>query len=132
MASAASWLAIVSGAVLTLSGFILTAMFFFGRIPVSGAGLFMLISLVAGPAMAVSGVTVVLAGIGLMNGASWAARTLTTFAWIAFAASVGWLIYSATELENIHAEHVVRGAIFLALTGGPAALLLFLLRSTAH
>jgi hypothetical protein len=129
---AAGWLAIVSGAVVALLGLLLFgAIFSGGGVPVSGAGLFVVLTLGAGPVLMLAGAAIVASGFKLIAGFAWARTALEIFSWIALCASAGWLIYSASHLRNIHFIDVFRGSLFFLVTGAPAILMILLLRSDA-
>jgi|HubBroStandDraft_1064217.scaffolds.fasta_scaffold06159_2 hypothetical protein len=130
MVTAAGWLAIVAGAVVTLLGLLLAGAIFSGRgVPVSGAGLFLVLSLGAGPLLTLAGITIVVSGFKLMGGYAWARTVLESVSWVALCASIGWLIYSASSVRHIHTIHVIQGTLFLLVTGAPAIAMILLLRS---
>ena len=128
--TAAGWLGILSGSAITLLGLLFVGTLFLGKgVPVSGVGIFVIVTMGVGPLLILAGVAIAVSGFRLMGGYSWARSVLEIFSWIALAASVGWLIYSAADKREIHAIDVVQGSIFLLFTGGPAVLLMVLLRS---
>jgi hypothetical protein len=128
----AGWLAILAGAGTALAGLVLMgAMFFGGGVPVSAAGIFVLLVLGAGPLLFLAGVTMSYAGFKLMGGHAWALTTLSILAWIALAGSLAWLVYSAMRRWPLEAPDVVQGFIFLLMTAVPAGVLVALLRTPA-
>jgi hypothetical protein len=129
MLTAAGWLAILAGAAVTLLGLLLVAALFLGKAPVSGAGMFLVLTIGAGPLLLLAGIAIVISGFKLMAGYLWARTVLQVFCWISLVASIAWLLYRASEEREIHLVDVVRGSIFFVLTGVPAILLILLLRS---
>lgn len=128
----AGWLAILTGAGAALAGLVLMGAMFFGAgVPVGGAGLFVLLVLGAGPLLFLAGVAMSFAGFKLMGGHAWALTTLSILAWVAFAGTLVWLVYSASQRWPLEAPDIVQGFIFLMLTSVPSGLLIALLRSQA-
>lgn len=132
LVTATGWFAIVVGALVTLLGLVLIgAIFSGGGVPVSAAGLFVIVTLGAGPLLTLSGIAIAISGFKLMAGYSWARTVLEIFSWISLCASIGWLIYSASQVRHIHTYHVAQGAMFFLATGVPAIAMVLLLHSAA-
>jgi len=130
--TAAAWCSILAGVLVTLCGLILIGVLFLGKgVPVGGAGLFQILTMGAGPVLALAGPAVVYAAIRLMGGYGWARSALEIFFWMVAAATVLYIAYNTSRLRGIEASNVVRGTIFFALTGAPALALALLLRSAS-
>ena len=127
---AAGWLAVVCGALLALWGlFLIAAMFTRGSVPIGGAGLFVILTLGLGPVLAIAGIAAAVAAFRLMGGHESARMTLLALSAIGLCAGGAWAAYGLTHVRHIHGDHVMQAALTFLLTGGPAAVLLFLLRS---
>jgi hypothetical protein len=123
------WVAIVAGSIMALFGLLYIGILFSGRaIPVGAGRIIAILALGAGPLLFVSGIAMILSGVKLMNGFSWARMVIQAFSWIALVGSVAWLAYSASEKSEIDSYVLVRGAIFFLVTGAPASVLILLLR----
>jgi hypothetical protein len=124
------WFWILAGSVVTISGLMLVGALFFGRgVPVSGAGMFILLTLVVGPLLALAGPMAVVSAVQLMNRHAWARSYLEVATWIGLFGSVFYLGYTGVTKNDIFAEDIIRGAIFFLFTGAPLTGMLFLLRS---
>ena len=128
----AGWLAIAAGAAVALLGLVLFgSMFSGGGAPVSGAGLFVILTLGAGPVLILTGIAMIVSGFKLMGGHAWARTVLEVIAWTSMCASAGWVIYNASQQDHIYRYHVIQGAMFLLGVTVPAIVLIALLRSDA-
>jgi hypothetical protein len=128
----AAWSSVAAGAIIVLVGlFFLGAMFFAGGVPIGGAGAFVILTLLAGPALIAAGCGVLFAGLRLMAGYAWARSALEQFFWFVAASTALYIAYNGARIRGIELTEVVRGGIFYALTGAPSLALALLLRSDA-
>lgn len=122
--------AIVVGVAVALMGLILVGLLFFGRgVPVGGAGLFAIFTMLGGPLLLFAGSAVILSGFKLMSGHGWARTFLVVFCWLALIATISFLAYGGTTASKIEGKDIVSGTIYFLLAGVPSIVLLLLLRA---
>jgi hypothetical protein len=125
-------LAIVAGLAVALMGVVLVGLLLFGRgVPVGGAGLFAVSTMVGGPLLLFCGSAVILSGFKLMSGHAWARTFLVVFCWLVLVATISFLAYGGTTATKIEGKDIVSGTIYLLLAGLPSVVLLLLLRADA-
>jgi hypothetical protein len=130
--TAVVWIAIVYGIFVTLAGLILIGMIFFGgSVPVSGAGMFTILTLGLGPLLTLAGVLTIISGAKLISGNAWASTAIQIISWTILFVTVvrigygGYKIYDSGD--SLEATEVVRGVIFFIVVGAPAIANLILL-----
>jgi hypothetical protein len=125
--AAAGWLAIVAGAVLAILAVVVFVTVTRGSPVVAGGPI--LFGLVAGSVSSIVGVALIVCGIKLMEGHSWARTVLELIAWTTLAVSAGWVIYDFEQMSEIRTENAVPEILGFLAGGVPAALMILLLHS---
>lgn len=125
----AAVIAISGGAVLAMSGLALLAIVFSDRsISIGAAGLFVPMTLGGGLILLLVGGMAMAAGFRLPGGHAWARTALEAFGWLLIAASVAIAAVQLWRKPEIESVHLIRAALFLAVSCLPAAALLLILR----
>jgi hypothetical protein len=113
-------------------GVVLVGLLLFGRgVPVGGAGLFAIFTMIGGPLLLFAGSAVILSGIKLMSGHGWARTFLVVFCWLVLIATISSLAYGGTTTTKIEGKDIVSGTIYFLVAGVPSIVLLLLLRADA-
>lgn len=125
-------LAIGGGTILVLLGVLLLGLLFFGKgADISGAGAFVLLTMIGGPLLLVAGSTVILSGFKLMSGHGWARTFLMVLCWLALLTTIACIAYGGITAPKIEGQHIVTGTTYFLLGGLPAIVMLLLLRTEA-
>ena len=128
---AAGGFAVLAGLVMACMGVLFTGALFSGRGgPVGSTGLFLALTMVAGPVLLILGFTVAYYGVRLAMGYAWPRPFLEGVSWTVFAGSVSYIAYNFLSLRDIAREHIVGAVMMLALVTTPAFLMAILLRSS--
>jgi hypothetical protein len=134
--SSASWTVAAAGLLAILAGSVLAVLAIvvfmsIGRGSPAVAGGPILFGLVAAPILGIVGAALIMCGIKLMGGYSWARTVLELIAWTTLAVSAAWVIYDFTQMNEIRRENAIPEVLGFLAGGIPAALMILLLHSSA-